>query len=525
VLGVLLVEDLHAVLLLAGLTAAASLGGPSLGTIGGTLLRLAAFLALLLTAGRWLVPPAVRWVADHALGEVLLVVSAGLCFGLAQLAAWAGFSVAMGAFVAGMLVCESGRSRSVEHLIHPLRDLFAAMFFVAVGMLMEPAVLLRDWPLVLLFAGLVVVLNAASVTLGATLVGLPPGLGLRAGLALGQVGEFGFILLGAGTGLGVVDPSRYALLAAVCVVTALATPALLSAGEPAAGALERRIRGPLRTYLTLYQSWARALKTPALRKAPGAAARRAFLRLLLDGAGLGAVAALAPRLLRLGTRWLEGHGPFGHALAQGLVLLATAVAAGFLVRRILAWSRILAEALLDLPGAGPLGARPVLRRAFRGGLRAAALLLAGLPVLAALQALVPLASLGAFAVFLLLALPLLLWRRAQRLQRELEAGPEWMAEGARDPWEGPGAPAEVPAPAEGGWRTLRVGPHCPSLGRSLGDLDLAGRSGVVLVALLREGHLLEPRPEAQLEPGDLLALSGSATALGEAERLLGASQA
>lgn len=525
VLGVLLVEDLHAVLLLAGLTAAASLGGPSLGAIAATLLRLAAFLALLLAAGRRLVPPAVRWVADNARSEVLLVVAAGLCFGLAQLAAWAGFSVAMGAFVAGMLVCESGRGRSVEHLIHPLRDLFAAMFFVAVGMLMEPAVLLRDWPLVLLFTGLVIALNALTVTLGATLAGLPPGLGLRSGLALGQVGEFGFILLGAGTELGVVDPSRYALLAAVCVATALATPALLTAGEPAAEALERRLTGPLRTYLTLYQSWARTLKAPALRKAPGAGARRAFLWLLLDGAGLGAAAALAPRLLRLGARWLEGHGAFGHALAQGLLLLVAAAVAALFIRRILLRSRVLAEALLDLPGAGPLGPRPVLRRAFRGGLRAAALLLAGLPVLAAVEALVPLASLGAFAVFLLLALPLLLWRRAQRLQRELEAGPEWMAEGARDPWEGPGVPAEVPAPAEGGWRTLRVGPHCPSLGRSLGDLDLAGRSGVVLVALLREGHLLEPRPEAQLEAGDLLALSGSASALGEAERLLGGSHA
>lgn len=523
VLGILLVEDLHAVLLLAGLTAAASLGGPSLGTIAITLLRLAAFLLLLLAAGRWLVPPLVRWVVDHARSEVLLVVAAGLCFGLAQLAAWAGFSVAMGAFVAGMLVCESGRGRSVEHLIHPLRDLFAAMFFVAVGMLMEPGVLLRDWPLVLLFAGLVIALNALSVTLGATLVGLPPGLGLRAGMALGQVGEFGFILLGAGTALGAVAPARYALLAAVCVTTALATPALLSAGEPAAEALERRIHGPLRTYLSLYQSWARALKAPALRKAPGAGARRAFLRLLLDGVGLGAVAVLAPRLLRFGTRWLEGHGPFSHALAQGIVLLAAAAGMALLLRRILLWSRLLAEALLDLPGAGPLGGRPVLRRAFRGGLRAASLLLAGLPVLAAVQALLPLASLGAFAVCLLLALPLLLWQRAHRLQRELEAGPEWMAEGARDPWEGRPAPVGAEA-AEGGWRTLRVGPRCPSLGRDLGDLDLAGRAGVVLVALLREGRLLEPRPEVRLEAGDLLALSGSSSALGEAERILGASR-
>ncbi|HEX4845425.1 MAG TPA: cation:proton antiporter, partial [Geothrix sp.] len=311
VLGVLLVEDLHAVLLLAALTAAASLGGPSAGAIAGTLLKLAVFLAVLVGAGRLVVPRMVRWVADHARDEVLLVVAAGLCFGLAQLAAWAGFSVAMGAFVAGMLVCESGRGRKVEHLVHPLRDLFAAMFFVAVGMLMEPAVVARDWPLVLLFTALVIVVNALSVTVGATLAGLPLALGVRAGLALGQVGEFGFILLSAGIGLGAVDPSRYALLAAICVATALTTPALLSAGEPAARLAERHLPLALKTYLGLYQSWASTLRAPALRKAPGAAVRRTFLQLLLDAILIGLVGVLAPRVMGMATAWLEGPGAFG----------------------------------------------------------------------------------------------------------------------------------------------------------------------------------------------------------------------
>jgi len=518
VLSVLLVEDLHAVLLLAALTAAASLGGPSAGAIAGTLLKLALFLAVLVGAGRLVVPRMVRWVADHARDEVLLVVAAALCFGLAQLAAWAGFSVAMGAFVAGMLVCESGRGRKVEHLVHPLRDLFAAMFFVAVGMLMEPAVVLRDWPLVLLFTTLVIVVNAVAVTVGATLAGLPLALGVRAGLALGQVGEFGFILLSAGIGLGAVDPSRYALLAAICVATALATPALLSAGEPAARLAERHLPLALKTYLGLYQSWAAALRAPALRKAPGAAVRRTFLQLLLDAILIGLVGALAPRVMRMATAWLEGPGAFGHTLAQGAVLLAASALVVLLVGRMLRRSRVLAERLLDLPGPGDLGTRPDTRRAFRTGLRLGVLLLTGLPVLAAVLALIPLASLGTLGAAVALAIPLLVWRRARGLQRDLSADAEWMGTDARDPW---GTPEAAPALHSGGWRTLRIGPRCPSLGRNLGDLDLPGGSGVVLVALLREGHLLEPRPEAQLQAGDLLALSGPASALDQAEALLG----
>jgi hypothetical protein len=139
-------------------------------------------------------------------------------------------------------------------------------------------------------------------------------------------------------------------------------------------------------------------------------------------------------------------------------------------------------------------------------------------VLAAVLALIPLASLGALGAAAALAVPLLIWRRARGLQKDLAAGAEWMGEDARDPW---GAPELAGAAPAGGWRTLRIGPRCPSLGRSLGDLDLPGGSGVALVALLREGHLLEPRPEAQLQPGDLLALSGPASALDQAEALLG----
>lgn len=419
VFGILLVEDLYAVLLLAALTAAASMGGPSAGVVAASLLKLAAFLAALVGLGRLVVPRLVRWVADWARDEVLLVVGAGLCFGLAQLAAWAGFSVAMGAFVAGMLVCESGRGRQVEHLIHPLRDLFSALFFVAVGMLMEPAILLREWPLVLLFSALVIGLNALSVGVGATLAGLPPGFGLQAGLALGQVGEFGFILLGAGMALGVVAPGRYALLVAVCLLTALATPFLLRVGGPLGGAVERGLPPALRTYLELYQAWAGRLRMPDLRKAPGAGVRRTFWTLLADVALLGLLAAGVPVAFRLGVAWLETHGVLRHVMAQGVVLLVAVLLLAFAGARLRLHSRLLAEALLDLPAGSDLRDRPEIRRAIRTGLRLGVLLLAGLPVLAAIQALLPLASLGAFGAAAGLAVPVLLWWRAQALQKAL----------------------------------------------------------------------------------------------------------
>ena len=157
VVGVLLVEDLFAVLFIAVLTAVATGAGVSPGELGATLGRLAAFLAALLAVGMLVVPRAIRYVSRHGSTETLLVASLGLCFGIAYLALAAGYSVALGAFIAGSLVAESGEAHAVEELVRPVRDLFAAIFFVSVGMLIDPALVARHWVAVVAFTALVVV--------------------------------------------------------------------------------------------------------------------------------------------------------------------------------------------------------------------------------------------------------------------------------------------------------------------------------------------------------------------------------
>src|SRR5512145_2344531 len=129
VVGVLLVEDLFAILFMAVLTAVATGAGVSPGELGATLGRLGAFLAALLGAGMLVVPRTIRYVRRLGRPETLLVVSLGLCFGMAFLALEAGYSVALGAFLAGSLVAESGEGHAVEELVRPVRDLFAAIFF------------------------------------------------------------------------------------------------------------------------------------------------------------------------------------------------------------------------------------------------------------------------------------------------------------------------------------------------------------------------------------------------------------
>ena len=130
VIGILLVEDLIAIVFMAVLTAVAAGSGVSAGALAGTLARLAGFLAILLAVGMVVVPRFIRLVVGLGRAETTLVASIGVCFATAYVAQVSGYSVALGAFLAGSLVAESGHAEEIEHLIHPVRDLFASILFV-----------------------------------------------------------------------------------------------------------------------------------------------------------------------------------------------------------------------------------------------------------------------------------------------------------------------------------------------------------------------------------------------------------
>jgi K+:H+ antiporter len=139
VVGILIVEDLIAVLLMAGLTAVATGSGLSTGALALTTGRLLAFPIGIVAIGLLAVPRAMRAILGLDRAETTLVASIGICFGIAFLAQLAGYSVALGAFLAGSLVAESGSAHVIEKLVQPVKDLFAAVFFVSVGMLIDPA--------------------------------------------------------------------------------------------------------------------------------------------------------------------------------------------------------------------------------------------------------------------------------------------------------------------------------------------------------------------------------------------------
>jgi Kef-type K+ transport system membrane component KefB/K+/H+ antiporter YhaU regulatory subunit KhtT len=242
VLGVLVIEDLFGILLLALLSTIAAAKGLQ----GLALLRqlgvLAAFLATTIPLGLWVVPRFLRGLRRHLNEELRVVLSLALCLLMVVASSAAGFSVALGAFLMGAIMGETAEGERVERTLAPIRDLFAAIFFTSVGMLLDFGQLLRHPWLVALVALVTIVGKIASTTLGMRISGQNRRVALQAGLSMPQIGEFSFVIGMLGLTLGVIRQELYPLAVAVSVLTTFSTPyfvrwamRLQPSGQPARG--------------------------------------------------------------------------------------------------------------------------------------------------------------------------------------------------------------------------------------------------------------------------------------------------
>ena len=261
VLGILIVEDLIAILLIAILTAVGEGEGLSPREVVATTLRLALFLAGLVGVGLLTVPRLIRAAVRSERAETILVSSMGVCFAASLLALSLGYSVALGAFIAGALVAESGQEKAVEHLVTPVRDLFVAIFFVAVGMLFDPSVLVDYWWMVLALVVIVIAGKVLAVSSGVFLIGEGLRPAVQAGMSLAQIGEFSFIVASVGLATGSTREFLLPVVVAVSAITTLTTPALIRAAPRVAKLVDAKLPGPLQTFVALYGSWFERLRS------------------------------------------------------------------------------------------------------------------------------------------------------------------------------------------------------------------------------------------------------------------------
>jgi CPA2 family monovalent cation:H+ antiporter-2 len=542
VFGIVIVEDLVAVLLLAILTAAASGAGLSAGALLKTVARLAGFLVAFVAIGLMFVPRIMRAVVRLDRSETTLVASVGLCFTLALVARAMGYSVAMGAFLAGALVSESGEGDKIRHLVEPVRDVFAAIFFVSVGMLIEPREVLHHAGAVLALTAVVLTGKLVGVSVGSFLAGNGIRTSIQAGLSLAQIGEFSFIIVGVGTSLGVVRGFLYPVAVAVSALTTLTAPWLIRAAGPVAAGIDRRLPRALQTYAALYGSWVDELRTAPPVRSEGARIRRSVLLLVVDVAVIGGVvvgASIGSKHAIVVARAWHGAGP---AVAKVVILAAASALLLPFVFGAIRTSRALAQGLarraLPLGEAGvDLSEAP--RRALVVGVQLTILLATGLPLVALTQPFVPSIPGPLLLAPLVLALGFLVWQSAGNLHGHVRAGIEIITQAlaaeARSKSTEVQGDGEIETsqeldsvrmlPGIGAPRAVKLKEGAASLGQTLKGLNLRGLTGATVLAIDRSGarggaEILVPTGDEQLRANDTLVIAGSAEATRAAIELL-----
>lgn len=254
VFGVLIVEDIVAILLLVLLSTVAVSQNFSGTELLFSSARLMFFLILWFVLGIYILPSLIHRVRHWLNDETVLVVSLGLCLLMVSVATYAGFSPALGAFIMGSLLSETREGVRIEKIIHPVRDLFAAVFFVSVGMLIDPSVLVEYRYEIILITLMTVFGKFISSALGALISGASVRHSVQMGLSLAQIGEFSFIIATLGLSLNVTSHFLYPIAVAVSAITTFTTPYLIRSADPFCLWLEKKIPNNVNQLLLRYRA-------------------------------------------------------------------------------------------------------------------------------------------------------------------------------------------------------------------------------------------------------------------------------
>ena len=241
VMSVLILEDILAIVMMVMLSAIAGGSNPDGEQMISSVLRIGFFLVLWFIVGIFAIPLFLRSVRKLINGETLLVVSLGLCCGMAVLSTKVGFSSAFGAFVMGSILAETIEAEKIIKLVEPVKNLFGAIFFVSVGMLVDPKILVEYAVPILALVGTILVGQAIFGTFGFMLGGESLKSAMRCGFSMAQIGEFSFIIASLGLSLGVISNFLYPVVVAVSVITTFLTPYMIRLALPSYQIMEKHL--------------------------------------------------------------------------------------------------------------------------------------------------------------------------------------------------------------------------------------------------------------------------------------------
>jgi len=511
-MGISVVEDVVAIVMLTVLNSVVQLGGgqgAASEPVGETLGLLAAFVALVGVGGLLLVPWLLRRMSISADEELQTLGIAALLFGLAFVAQRAGFSLALGAFLLGTIVAETAHRNQVDRTFEGMRDIFSAVFFVAIGMQIDPRAMAAEAWLIVGVAGFTLLARPLALSLMLTLVGTPLPDAVRSGVAVTPIGEFSFIIAQLGVGAAVVPTRFYPLAVGVSLLTTLAAPSLVKHSAAIADFVVARQPRWLLIWVRYYHQRLERVQARQRRSRLWQLSRKRFIQIGIEIVLVSGVLVFYQEIFSAVEEWLGKNRLFPHApeiifwTTLCLILLAPLVAI---------WRNISALSLMyaQFSTAG-LARSAKLAPAVETAIKA----VAGVGLFVWLAMLLPTEGTARWLLLasaLVAALGILLLRRRliywhSHLELELQTvmnSAEHIATGTSAPWLQPHVD----------WNLHIVDCVLPDLadvqGKKIAELDLRAKYGCSVVGIERQGFMIQiPPPDAVLYPRDRVLLMGT----------------
>ncbi len=521
IFGILIIEDILGIAMIALLSGIAMTGAMSATAVGLTLGKLGVFLVVVLVAGLIAVPRLIGYVARFKSNEMLLVTVLALCFGVSLLAAKLGYSVALGAFVIGAVIAEAREIHRIESLIEPVRDMFSAVFFVAIGLLIDPRMLAQYWLPILVITLAVVVCKVIACASGAFLGGYDGRTSVRVGMSVAQIGEFSFIIASLGVTLKVTSDFLYPVAVAVSAITTLLTPYLIKSADGVVNQFERLAPRRVSNALSLYTQWAGRLGSSGHADLAAKLTRRWLMQMALNAALMAGIFIAAVYLGQHPPAWLKRLNLSEDWLKILLWLLAMICSLPLFIatsQKLQAWGMLIAETRVTKAAAGERAA--AIRSVVAQVVPIAGTAMLGLYTLVLTSALLP--TLKVLLV-LLVIVGLVAWLLRDSFVKIYARGQVALVETfAQLPATKPEArPAGLPSLLrEADLEMVTVAANSPSAGKLIRELQLRTATGASIVGIERHGtNIINPGPDEELQAGDHILLLGNTGQLQAAKDL------
>ena len=520
-MGVAVLEDVVAVVMLTILNSMVQFGKGEGAHVPQTLLILGAFVVLAGIAGLLLVPWLLKRMSIAADEELQTLGIAALLFGLAVVAQAAGYSLALGAFLLGTIVAETPHRHQVERTFEGMRDVFSAVFFVAIGMQIDARQLWREGALIVGIAAFTLIARPLAVTTGLSLIGTPLKDALRTGLTATPIGEFSFIIAQLGVISQVVPARFYPLAVGVSLLTTLVAPVVIRRSDRIAEAVLARQPKWLSDWLRIYHSWLERMHQRRARNLLWQLSRKRIAQVAIGVFFVTGLVIFSGQLFAVVDDWLgRQFSPqsvlFGFWITLALVVLAPLVA---IWRNLSAMSLIYAEiSTKGLPQAKRL--RPLIETSLKVGCGAMIYvwLVAILPADGNTRWVLLVSVVVAVIALLLLRRKLIFWHSEMEVEilNVIETGDTKMTTSTA-PWLQP----------HGEWNLHMIDCTLPDLadcqGKQIAELDLRARFGCSVVGIERQGFMIPlPPADSVLFPRDKVLLLGTSEQVKAGRKFLGA---